>query len=127
MHSVIYRTSVLKEMNFQLPMHTFYVDNIFVYVPLPKVKTIYYINKDMYMYYIGREDQSVNESVMMSRIDQQIKITKIMIDNTDLESLGDRPKLRKYMRNYLAMMMCICSVLLRKIGDKESEAKRKEI
>lgn len=127
MHAVIYKTSVLKEMNFQLPMHTFYVDNIFVYVPLPNVKTIYYINTDMYMYYIGREDQSVNESVMMSRIDQQIKITKIMIDNTNLESLDDRPKLRKYMRNYLAMMMCICSVLLRKIGDKESEAKRKEI
>ena len=85
------------------------------------------MNKDMYMYFIGRDDQSVNESVMMSRIDQQLKITKIMIDNTHLEDLKDKPKLLKYMRNYLAMMMCICSVFLRKIDDDDSQAKRKEI
>ena len=127
MHSVIYRTQLLKDINFQLPKHTFYVDNIFVYVPLPQVKTIYYINTNMYMYFIGREDQSVNESVMMSRIDQQLKITKIMIDNTHLDDLNSCPKLRKYMLNYLSMMMCICNVFLRKIGDKASEAKRKEI
>ena len=82
MHSVIYRTQILRDMNFKLPKHTFYVDNIFVYVPLPNVKSIYYINTNMYMYFIGREDQSVNEDVMKSRIDQQLKITKIMVDVT---------------------------------------------
>ena len=127
MHSVIYRTQLLRDINFELPKHTFYVDNIFVYVPLPKVKSIYYINTNMYMYFIGREDQSVNEDVMITRIDQQIKITKIMIDNTNLDELNLSPKLRKYMLNYLSMMMCICDVFLHKIGTPEAEAKRKEI
>lgn len=36
MHSVIYRTGLLKEMGLRLPEHCFYVDNVFVYVPLPQ-------------------------------------------------------------------------------------------
>ena len=43
MHSVIYRTQLLKDCALQLPKHTFYVDNIFVFEPLPYVKKMYYI------------------------------------------------------------------------------------
>lgn len=39
-----------------------------------------YFDVDTYRYFIGREDQSVNEKVMLSRIDQQLRITKEMID-----------------------------------------------
>ena len=39
MHSVLYRTEVLRQCGMVLPKHTFYVDNIFVYQPLPFVKT----------------------------------------------------------------------------------------
>ena len=94
MHSVIYRTELLRSMGLQLPKHTFYVDNIFVYVPLPHVKTIYYLDVDMYRYFIGREDQSVNESVMMSRIDQQLRVTRIMIDAVQLPSGVAEKRLR---------------------------------
>ena len=38
MHSVIYRTQVLRDCGIELPKHTFYVDNIFVYQPLPGSK-----------------------------------------------------------------------------------------
>ena len=34
MHSVIYRTQLLRNCNLELPKHTFYVDNLFVYQPL---------------------------------------------------------------------------------------------
>lgn len=126
MHSVFYRTSLLKEIGLKLPEHTFYVDNIFVYTPLPYVKTMYYMNVDFYRYFIGREDQSVNEKVMISRIDQQIKITKIMIDSHDLSKIKE-PKLKRYMTNYLAMMMTICTVFLIKSGKAENLEKKKEI
>lgn len=78
MHALIYRTSVLRETGVCLPEHTFYVDNIFAYQPLPYVKKIYYMDIDLYQYFLGRADQSVNEEVMMRRIDQQIKVTKIV-------------------------------------------------
>ena len=79
MHSVIFRTKLLKECGLKLPEHTFYVDNIFVFEPLPFVKNMYYLDVNFYRYYIGREDQSVNENVMIGRIDQQIKVNKIMV------------------------------------------------
>lgn len=126
MHSVIYRTKVLRDCALELPKHTFYVDNIFVYDPLPSVKTMYYINVDLYRYFIGRDDQSVNEKVMMGRIDQQLKVTKIMIDAHDLTKIKNK-KLRDYMVKYLTMMMTVSSVFLIKEGSEESLAKREEL
>lgn len=112
MHSVIYRTELLKSIHLALPNHTFYVDNIFVYIPLPHVKSMYYMDVDLYRYFIGREGQSVNEQVMIGRIDQQLKITRIMIDAYDLNTDVSPPQLRRYMENYLLMMLVICSVFL---------------
>ena len=126
MHSVIYRTKLLRECNLQLPKHTFYVDNIFVYQPLPFVKKMYYMDVDFYRYYIGREDQSVNETIMMGRIDQQIKVTKIMLDSHDLTKIHCKP-LRKYMVKYLVMMMTVSSVFLVKIDTEESLEKKEEL
>lgn len=126
MHSVIYRTDLLKSIGLRLPEHCFYVDNIFVYVPLPHVKTIRYFDVDAYRYFIGREDQSVNEKVMLSRVDQQLRITRIMIDSVDLSTVSNK-KLRRYMRNYLSMMLCICSVFLRMETNEETEKKRADI
>ena len=87
MHSVIYRTELLRECKLELPKHTFYVDNIFVYKPLPYVKTMYYMDVNFYRYFIGRNDQSVNEEVMIRRIDQQLLVNRLMIDIISEEKL----------------------------------------
>ena len=126
MHSVIYRTKLLRECKLELPKHTFYVDNIFVYQPLPSVKKMYYLNVDLYRYYIGRDDQSVNETVMIGRIDQQLKVTKIMIESHDITKIKNK-KLKDYMVKYLAMMMTVSSVLLIKEGSENSLEKRTEL
>ena len=94
MHSVIYRTDMLKLSQMRLPKHTFYVDNIYVYYPLPHVRKIYYLDVDFYRYFIGREDQSVNEKVMIARVDQQIFVTKTMIDMYQLKKVTSK-KLRQ--------------------------------
>ena len=60
MHSVIYRTKLLRECGLKLPEHTFYVDNIYVFEPLPYVRNMYYLDVNFYRYFIGRSDQSVN-------------------------------------------------------------------
>lgn len=126
MHSVIYRTQLLRNCNLELPKHTFYVDNLFVYQPLPYVVTLYYLNVDLYRYYIGREDQSVNEKVMISRIDQQIKVNMLMIDCCDVMQLKSR-KLRNYMVKYLTMITTVSNVLLVKSGTEEHLKKRDDL
>ncbi len=126
MHSVIYKTSILKRIKLQLPEHTFYVDNIFVYYPLPSIKTMYYLNVPFYRYYIGREDQSVNERVMIKRIDQQLKVTKMMIDFFDPCEI-DYKNLQAYLIHYLDIMMTVSTILLRLDATKEGDAKMKNL
>lgn len=126
MHSVMYRTKLLRDCNLTLPEHCFYVDNIFVYAPLPYVKTMYYLDVNLYRYFIGRDDQSVCEKNMMKRIDQQLKVTRIMIDLYDLKTIKNR-RLRIYMTKYLGIMMTVSSVFLMKIGDDEAAEKKKEL
>ena len=126
MHSVIYRTDMLKLSQIHLPKHTFYVDNIYVYYPLPYVRKIYYLDVDFYWYYIGREDQSVNEKIMIKRLDQQIFVTKTMIDMYQLKDVNSK-KLRQYMINYLAIMMTVSSILCIRSKSKENLEKKKEL
>lgn len=113
MHALCYRTAIVKACNLPMPAHTFYVDSIYAYVPLPHTKTLYYLNVDLYRYYIGREDQSVNEEIMASRIDQQLRITSIMMHAYHLYTDVTSEKLRKYMLGYLNMMMVISSIFAR--------------
>ena len=128
MHSVIYRTEILRACGMELPKHTFYVDNIFVYQPLPQVKTIYYMNLDLYRYFIGREDQSVNEANMIKRVDQQLRVTRIMMNAVDVYALPpEQAKLRAYMLNYFSMMMAISSVFLTMDGRPEAFEKKAEL
>ena len=125
MHSVIYRTEVLRRCGMVLPKHTFYVDNIFVYQPLPYVKSMYYMDLDLYRYFIGRADQSVNESVMVKRVDQQLRVTRYMIDCQDLDALPpEQARLRSYMTQYLSAMMAVSGIFL--ILDGSPEAKKKK-
>ncbi|MDR2196761.1 MAG: glycosyltransferase [Coriobacteriales bacterium] len=127
MHAVIYRTQLLKDIGLRLPSKTFYVDNIFVYVPLPSVQTMLYLDIDLYRYYIGRQGQSVGEQTMIGRIEQQLRVTRIMIDAFHLTEEVQEPRLRAYMAHYLTMMMTICSVLLRLSNRADAEVLRREI
>ena len=126
MHSVIYRTDILRNSHLQLPKHTFYVDNLFVFQPLPYVETLYYLDVDLYRYYIGREGQSVQEKTMMKRIDQQLLVTVMMIDCMK-KKYRNNSKRYAYMVKYLTMILVISSILLIRMNTKESLEKKEEL
>ena len=128
MHSVIYNTKFLKETGLKLPEKTFYVDNIFVYYPLPYIKTMYYLNIPFYRYFIGREDQSVNEKTMIKRIEQQLYVNKLMIDFYDPYEYWDTNRnCAKYLIHYIDIMMSVSTILLQISNTKEHQQKRKEL
>lgn len=129
MHSVIFRTKLLKECGLELPEKTFYVDNIYVFEPLLQVKNMYYLDVNFYRYYIGREDQSVNESVMISRIDQQIKVNKRMFDfyHEHLAEIHAEKHRKQYMYNYLEIITVVSTIMMAISGTQENLEKRKEL
>ena len=128
MHALVFRTDILRKAEIRLPEHTFYVDNIFAYEPLPYVENIYYMDIDLYHYYLGRDDQSVNEKVLMKRIDQQIFVTKWVSRCVDLDAVAARyPKLAKYMCRNISIMMAISSIHLLLIHTQEAYEKRTQL
>ncbi|MBD5549155.1 MAG: glycosyltransferase family 2 protein [Lachnospiraceae bacterium] len=129
MHSVIFRTKLLRECGLKLPEHTFYVDNLYVFEPLPYVRNMYYMDVNFYRYYIGRADQSVNEEVMIGRIDQQIKVNKLMIDYMveNKNKIVSNKKMYQYMLSYLDIITTISSILLIRSDTKENLQKKKEL
>lgn len=129
MHSVIFRTRLLKECGLKLPEHTFYVDNLFVFQPLPYVKSMYYLDVNFYRYFIGRNDQSVNETVMIKRVDQQLRVNKLMIDffSENHGKIYGNKKLRRYMQNYLDIVTTVSSIMLIRSGTEENLLKKKEL
>ncbi len=129
MHSVIFRTKLLKECGIKLPEHTFYVDNLYVFEPLPHVVNMYYLDVNFYRYYIGREDQSVNEQVMIRRIDQQMLVNRKMYEfySGIRNAFGLNKKLKKYMFSYLEIITTVSSVLCIVDGSRENLTKKEDL
>ena len=128
MHSLVYRTAVLRASGMELPKHTFYVDNLYVYAPLPFVRNIYYLDVDLYMYCIGRADQSVTEANMVKRIDQQVLVSNLMIDACDFAAIrAEYPKLYRLMLHHLTMIMTISSIFLFIRGGDDSVKKHEDM
>lgn len=126
MHSITYRRQVLLDCGIVLPKHTFYVDNLLAYLPLPHMNRLYYLDVDLYRYFIGRDDQSVNESVMVKRQDQQLRVTEIMILQGNLKPTVGR-KRRKYMMNYLNQIMMVSTVMFYVDGGEAALKKQKDM
>ena len=126
MHSVIYNTELLRRSGLTLPKHTFYVDELYVYVPLTEVERMYYLDADLYWYYIGREGQSVQEQVLLKRIDQYLLVNRLLVSEVDPFAAGNEKK-RKYMLNFLEIITVASSALLAIIGTEESSRKKTEL
>ena len=83
---------------------------------------------DLYHYYLGRGDQSVNEKVLMERIDQQIKVTDLVSRCVDLNEVKKTyPKLASYMMRNISIMLSISSIHLLLISTAEAERKRRNM
>ncbi len=106
MHALLYKREKLLQSGTVLPEHTFYVDNLFAYKPLPFMQTVCYLNLDLYHYFIGREDQSVNRKNFVKRYEQQIRVMKCMTDAYTLDEIKKMPKgLKRYMWHSLEVIM----------------------
>ena len=106
MHNLMYKTDLLRASGTVLPEHTFYVDNLFAYQPLPHMQKIFYLDVDLYHYFIGRDDQSVNMKNFVNRYDQQIRVMNCMLQAYTYEEIqAMTPGLRRYMLQDLSAIM----------------------
>jgi len=126
MHALIYRTEVVRSSGLELPKHTFYVDNLYCSVPLAAVETLCYLDVGLYHYFIGREGQSVQEETMIRRIDQQILVNKLMMEQLDLESVPNERQ-RETIFHYHDMITTVTSIMLILGGTPEHRQKKEDL
>ncbi|MDR0416537.1 MAG: glycosyltransferase family 2 protein [Propionibacteriaceae bacterium] len=129
MHSLTYRTALLRDCGLKVPERSFYVDNYFAFAPLPAVARLAYLDVDLYRYFIGRADQSVNEQVMISRIDQQVKVNLLMVAALSRARAagGLASGLDRYMTRYAALVSTVSSTLLARAGTAADRAKSRRL
>jgi len=80
MHSVTYKTSILSKNNIRLSEKTFYVDMQYTLFPLEYVHSFVYWNYDVYQYYIGRPEQSMNIESMKRNVRHHLIVTNSILD-----------------------------------------------
>jgi glycosyltransferase involved in cell wall biosynthesis len=125
MHALIYRTDLLRDVGLRLPEHTFYVDSLYACVPLARVRTAYYLDVDLYRYFIGREGQSVQESVMVRRLDQQLRVNALLQEQllrADVEHTD--PRLRGHLVHYFRAICVVSSIIALSARTPEALADR---
>ncbi len=130
MHAIVYRTDVLRACGLRLPEHTFYVDNLFVVTPLVHVRRMAYLPVELYRYFIGRVDQSVNASVMVRRADQHLRVNRLALaalPGPDAVASGHvPPELYATLVHYLEAVCAVTSATLARGGTPEHLAARDE-
>lgn len=118
MHSLTMRTDLVRASGLVLPEHTFYVDYLYSHTPLPLVRTIRYLDVDLYRYFIGRDDQSVNEKVMISRLDQLMRVNRAMVAAMP-DPKAVPANLYRYMVHYLRINCVVCTIMAQLSGTPE--------
>lgn len=104
MHATIYKTELFKKNNLVLD-NCFYTDVEYVLLPIPYVNTIYYYDKAIYVYRVGRIGQSVNLNSMRKNIKMHDLVMRRMIEyfNDTMVQMNNEKKL--FFANRLAEMV----------------------
>ncbi len=105
-HSCTFRTEVMRKNTEELPKHVFYEDNLMVCRTLPNVEKMYYMNADLYRYWIGRPDQSVQRATTLKRFRHQVLVTEKCFTSFHFDDVKDRMQF-KYLKHEMYMMFAI--------------------
>lgn len=98
MHTITYRTRILKDNNIRLSEKCFYVDIQFNIFPMQYVKTAYYMPLNVYQYRLEREGQSVSVEGYIKHFDDHPVVFRTVADL--YRDITD-PDYKKYVLNYI--------------------------
>lgn len=102
-HSLTYRTSFLREISYRQTEGLAYTDNEWSIIPMAFVQRITYFDEGLYLYTVGREDQSVNERVHAKNLWMEAKI----FENVLIYLNGQRNKIKPSNKKFLSDKLLI--------------------
>ena len=103
MHAIIYKTSLLQKNKIKLD-NGFYTDMEYALYPLPYVKTVIYLDLNIYVYRIARAGQSVNIKSMQKNIKMHDEVLNNLISFYEKNRSGMSKNLSEYIAKRIAKM-----------------------
>lgn len=102
MATTTYRTDVIRASGLRMLEKTFYVDMQYNIVPITKVNTFVYYHLDIYRYFIGRKEQSMNMNNFVRNQNHHKMVMTWMLEfyTEILQELSENKK--EYIENILA-------------------------
>lgn len=102
MHTMTYKTSILKNMSLKLSTGISYTDSEYCMFPLDKANSVIFYDLDLYQYNLSREGQTMQQSIITKSVKPFYLISMKMIDyfikNYDRNNCVVRSNQRCFMR-----------------------------
>lgn len=92
MHSLTYRTEMLRSINYRQTEGISYTDTEWVFYPQHGVNTCVYLPFDIYRYVVGREGQTMDPRVIAKSVCQYDKLLRAMIKFADNLPVFDKQR-----------------------------------
>lgn len=80
MHSVTYKTSILKENNIRIGEHCFYTDMEYISFPIVYVNDVNFLDYSIYQYRIGLEGQSVSDEGFRKHYKDHLRVVDRILE-----------------------------------------------
>ena len=125
-HSCTFRTELMRKCTEPLPKHVFYEDNLMVYRVLQYAQRLYYMDADLYRYWIGRPDQSVQQGTMMKRYTHHLLVTERCFKACHLDDIKS-PMQKKYLKHELFVLFGITILYTRMNKTKQVDTDLNEM
>lgn len=105
MHTLTFKTSILKSQNITITEHCFYVDQEYVIYPIPYITTLHYIPEVLYMYRIQNKEQSMHILNMQKNLYHHETVLKHLLK---FYRNLDKTTIAPYKLKYIEKMISYC-------------------
>lgn len=102
MHCVAYRRQILVDMQYTQTEGISYTDTEWAFYPVSRVETIFYFDKPVYKYLLGRSGQTVDPKVFRKGLPQRMAISRRMVDFWESHQ---NEKAQVYLDQYLLLRL----------------------
>ncbi len=128
MYTLAYKTQILKENNIKLLEKCLYTDTEYAMYPIVYCNTMYVTHIPLYVYRIGRGEQSVSVENRIKHYNEHIKVTKRNVEFFKKIKDSYSPSKIEYTKKYVSYMTAnsIGSFLIILTANKENLNKIKE-
>lgn len=116
-HSITYKTELLRQHNIKLQEHTFYVDVEYGVLPIVYVNNIRFLDVTTYRYRVGSLTQSIDPDNFVKRYEDHYRVVKRLVVFAN-ENEMDLPH-RQYIRSVLNKL-CFTHYMLGAFYDTDS-------